>query len=112
MPPTPLSRHHVAPLQDAPAPRTSWLGRAYTRYVLEASFRRQVSLGVAFGVLCLSLLLAVVNAWQGGSQNLANLVGGLVGVASGFSALSFSTVSAPVGTAPASKSGSGGVTTR
>ena len=72
MPPAPLSRHHVVPSPGADAgtsaAQPSGLARAYARYVLEASFRRQVSLGVAFGVLCLSLLLAVVNAWQGGRQ--------------------------------------------
>jgi signal transduction histidine kinase len=40
----------------------------------EASFRRQLSVCVTIGVLCLALLMAVVNAWQGGRQLRAMLM--------------------------------------
>ena len=48
--------------------------RLYTRYVREASFRRQLSVGVALGALCLALMMGAVNAWQGGLQVRAMLM--------------------------------------
>ncbi len=79
MPPrTPLSRPAASlPLDDgAPAATQGWPWplRLYARYIREASFRRQLSLGVALGALCLALMMAAVNAWQGGRQVRAMLL--------------------------------------
>ena len=58
-----------------PAPRVRrGLMRLYERCVGETSFRRQLSVGVAFGALCVALLMAAVNAWQGGRQLRAMLM--------------------------------------
>jgi len=50
---------------DAP-PQRPWLLRAYARWLRETSFRRHLSVAVALGTLALALLMAGVNAWQGG----------------------------------------------
>lgn len=52
----------------------SWLARLYARYLRQASFRRQLSIGVALGALSLALMMAAVNAWQGGRQVRAMLM--------------------------------------
>jgi len=51
-----------------------WPLRRYARYVRETSFRRQLSAAVALGALCLALMVAAVNAWQGGRQVRAMLM--------------------------------------
>ncbi|RZJ09322.1 MAG: HAMP domain-containing protein [Rubrivivax sp.] len=56
------------------APRRPWLLRAYVRWLQESSFRRHLSLAVTLGALCLALLMAAVNAWQGGRQVRAMLM--------------------------------------
>lgn len=65
----------TAPPGTTPAlPRPFWPWRLYARYIREASFRRQLSVGVALGALSLALLMAAVNAWQGGRQVRAMLM--------------------------------------
>ncbi|MBL8276701.1 MAG: HAMP domain-containing protein [Pelomonas sp.] len=56
------------------APSGPWLQRLLPRYFRDASFRRQLSVGVALGALCLALMMAAVNAWQGGRQVRAMLM--------------------------------------
>jgi len=60
-------------LPPAALPR-AWLLRAGVRWLREASFRRQLSLAVALGTLTLALLMAAVNAWQGGREVRAMLL--------------------------------------
>jgi len=57
----------------APLPRP-WLLRVYVRWLRETSFRRNLSMAVALGGLSLALLMAAVNAWQGGRQVRAMLL--------------------------------------
>jgi len=57
----------------APLPRP-WLLRVYVRWLRETSFRRHLSMAVALGGLSLALLMAAVNAWQGGRQVRAMLL--------------------------------------
>jgi len=57
----------------APLPRP-WLLRVYVRWLRETSFRRHLSMAVALGGLTLALLMAAVNAWQGGRQVRAMLL--------------------------------------
>jgi len=54
--------------------RWPWPLRMYARHARESSFRRQLSLGVALGALCLALMVAAVNAWQGGREVRAMLM--------------------------------------
>jgi signal transduction histidine kinase len=58
----------------APPPQRPWPLRAYARWLRETSFRRHLSVAVALGTLCLALLMAGVNAWQGGRQVRAMLM--------------------------------------
>ncbi|MFG6458012.1 ATP-binding protein [Roseateles sp. BYS96W] len=63
-------------LEPAPAvtlPR-SWPLRVCARWLREASFRSHLSLVVALGTLLLAVLMAAVNAWQGGRQVRAMLL--------------------------------------
>jgi signal transduction histidine kinase len=60
-------------LPPAALPRP-WLLRVCVRWLREASFRRHLSLAVALGTLSLALLMAAVNAWQGGRQVRAMLL--------------------------------------
>ncbi|MFG6486048.1 ATP-binding protein [Roseateles sp. BYS78W] len=62
-----------AQLPPAALPRP-WLLRVCVRWLREASFRRHLSLAVALGTLSLALLMAAVNAWQGGRQVRAMLL--------------------------------------
>ncbi|MBW8844350.1 MAG: HAMP domain-containing protein [Burkholderiales bacterium] len=82
-PPLPLdSRPSVIPRDDAVAPASTpqpqpwrpWPLRVYARWLRETSFRRHLSVAVALGTLCLALLMAAVNAWQGGRQVRAMLM--------------------------------------
>ncbi|MFG6431003.1 ATP-binding protein [Pelomonas parva] len=68
--PPALARDEGAPM----APQRPWLLRAYARWLREASFRRHLSVAVTLGALCLSLLVAAVNAWQGGREVRAMLM--------------------------------------
>ncbi len=52
---------------NGPLPRP-WLLRIYARWLRDTSFRRQLSVVVALGTLGMALLLASVNAWQGGRE--------------------------------------------
>ncbi|MEO6279616.1 ATP-binding protein [Roseateles sp.] len=61
------------PAPPAPLPRP-WLLRVYVRWLRETSFRRHLSMAVALGGLTLALLMAAVNAWQGGRQVRAMLL--------------------------------------
>ncbi|MDR7295104.1 signal transduction histidine kinase [Pelomonas aquatica] len=77
--PLPLDSQPPAVLRDAsagqrPGPRRPWPLRVYARWLHEASFRRHLSVAVALGALCLALLMAAVNAWQGGRQVRAMLM--------------------------------------
>ena len=56
------------------APQRPWPLRVYVRWLREASFRRHLSIAFALGALCLALLMAAVNAWQGGRQVRAMLM--------------------------------------
>lgn len=73
-PPYPLDSQPPAiarteePSPPAAAPHRPWLLRVYARWLRETSFRRHLSVAVALGTLCLALLMAGVNAWQGGRQ--------------------------------------------
>jgi len=55
-------------------PQRPWLLRVYARWLREASFRRHLSVAVTLGALCLALLMAAVNAWQGGREVRAMLM--------------------------------------
>ncbi|WP_458232848.1 ATP-binding protein [Roseateles sp. P5_E8] len=80
-----MTRHHLDSQQPvsilpgdvlpppAPLPRP-WPLRVYARWLREASFRRHLSMAVALGGLSLALLMAAVNAWQGGRQVRAMLL--------------------------------------
>lgn len=57
----------------APTPRP-WPLRVYARWLRDTSFRRHLSVAVTLGALCLALLVAAVNAWQGGRQVRAMLM--------------------------------------
>ncbi len=57
-----------------PVPQRPWLLRVYARWMRETSFRRHLSIVVALGTLGLALLMAGVNAWQGGRQVRAMLM--------------------------------------
>jgi signal transduction histidine kinase len=70
--PPALARDEAA--ADAAAPQRPWLLRAYARWLREASFRRHLSMAVTLGALGLALLVAAVNAWQGGRQVRAMLM--------------------------------------
>lgn len=79
MPLYPLDSQPPLLLQDEAAsppaaPPRPWLQRVYARWLREASFRRQLSVAVMLGALGLALLLAAVNAWQGGRQVRAMLM--------------------------------------
>lgn len=79
MPIYPLDSQPPGLLQDEAAsppaaPPRSWLRRVYARWLREASFRRQLSVAVMLGAVGLALLLAAVNAWQGGRQVRAMLM--------------------------------------
>jgi len=56
------------------APKRPWLLSVYARWLREATFRRHLSVAVTLGALCLALLVAAVNAWQGGRQVRAMLM--------------------------------------
>ena len=78
-PPYPLDSQPPGLLRDEavspPAgPRRPWPLRVYARWLHESSFRRHLSMAVALGALCLALLMAAVNAWQGGRQVRAMLM--------------------------------------
>ena len=82
-PPIPLdSQPPVILRDDAVAPASTpqsqhqraWPLRIYARWLRETSFRRHLSVAVALGTLCLALLMAAVNAWQGGRQVRAMLM--------------------------------------
>lgn len=78
-PPYPLDSQPPGLLRDemasqAASPPRPWLLRAYGRWLGEASFRRQLSVAVMLGALGLALLLAAVNAWQGGREVRAMLM--------------------------------------
>jgi signal transduction histidine kinase len=80
-PPLPLDSQPSVVLRDeggAPTPATAvqrpWPLRLYARWLRETSFRRHLSVAVALGTLCLALLMAGVNAWQGGRQVRAMLM--------------------------------------
>ncbi|MGM9479775.1 ATP-binding protein [Roseateles sp. NT4] len=65
----------VAPASTPQAPpQRPWLLRVYARWMRETSFRRHLSIVVALGTLGLALLMAGVNAWQGGRQVRAMLM--------------------------------------
>jgi len=67
-PPSSILRDDDArPPQPVTAGRP-WLLRAYVRWLHEASFRRHLSVAVTVGAVTLALLIAAVNAWQGGRQ--------------------------------------------
>jgi len=78
-PPVPLDSQPPLILRDesvpvAAPPQRAWPLRLYARWLRETSFRRHLSVAVALGTLCLALLMAVVNAWQGGRQVRAMLM--------------------------------------
>ncbi len=79
-PPYPLDSQPPAIARDeepsppAAPPQRSWPLRVYARWLRETSFRRHLSVAVALGTLCLALLMAAVNAWQGGRQVRAMLM--------------------------------------
>jgi signal transduction histidine kinase len=78
-PPYPLDSQPPGLLRDQAvspheAPRRPWPLRVYARWLHESSFRRHLSMAVALGALCLALLMAAVNAWQGGRQVRAMLM--------------------------------------
>jgi len=78
-PPLPIDSQPPVVLRDdgvaAAAPKQRpWLLRVYARWLRETSFRRHLSVAVALGTLCLALLMAAVNAWQGGRQVRAMLM--------------------------------------
>lgn len=78
-PPLPLDSQPPAILRDervplAPPPQRPWPLRVYARWLRETSFRRHLTVAVALGTLCLALLMAAVNAWQGGRQVRAMLM--------------------------------------
>ncbi|MCE4557601.1 ATP-binding protein [Roseateles cellulosilyticus] len=75
-PPSSILRDDDAAL-PAPAPVLAhwpWPLRVYGRWLHEASFRLHLSLAVMLGALSLALLVAAVNAWQGGRQVRAMLM--------------------------------------
>ncbi|HEY9109724.1 MAG TPA: ATP-binding protein [Roseateles sp.] len=73
-PPSSILRDDDAlPPQPAVAGRP-WLLRAYMRWLHEASFRHHLSVAVTVGAVTLALLIAAVNAWQGGRQVRAMLL--------------------------------------
>ncbi|MFG6461568.1 ATP-binding protein [Roseateles sp. DXS20W] len=67
-PPVSILRDDDAPPPAPVAADRPWLLRAYVRWLREASFRRHLSVAVTIGALALALLIAAVNAWQGGLQ--------------------------------------------
>ena len=67
-PPVSILRDDDAPPPPPVAADRPWLLRAYVRWLREASFRRHLSVAVTIGALALALLIAAVNAWQGGLQ--------------------------------------------
>jgi signal transduction histidine kinase len=72
--PPPILRDADVPTALAAQPGRPWPLNLYARWLREASFRRNLSVAVALGALCLALLLAAVNAWQGGRQVRAMLM--------------------------------------
>ncbi|MBI3349867.1 MAG: HAMP domain-containing protein [Burkholderiales bacterium] len=78
MTPHPLDSQSPSLLRDdsagASTPPRPWPVRVYARWLREASFRRHLSVAVTLGALCLALLMAAVNAWQGGRQVRAMLM--------------------------------------
>lgn len=73
-PPSSILRDDDAPVPQPIAVGRPWLLRAYLRWLHEASFRRHLSVAVAVGAVTLALLIAAVNAWQGGRQVRAMLL--------------------------------------
>jgi signal transduction histidine kinase len=69
-----LREEDAVPVAPVVAPRRPWPLSLYARWLREASFRRNLSAAVALGALCLALLMAAVNAWQGGRQVRAMLM--------------------------------------
>ena len=76
-PPYPLDTQPPGLVRDeaaSQAPQRPWPLRVYARWLREASFRRHLSVAVAFGAFSLALLMAAVNAWQGGREVRAMLM--------------------------------------
>lgn len=73
----PLDTSPPGHVRDAAAntrPQRPWPLRVYARWLRETSFRRHLSVAVMVGALCLALLTAAVNAWQGGREVRAMLM--------------------------------------
>ncbi|KQW41274.1 MULTISPECIES: ATP-binding protein [unclassified Roseateles] len=77
-PPLPLDSQPPALLRDEgavpPGRQRPWPLNVYARWLREVPFRRHLSVAVALGALCLALLVAAVNAWQGGREVRAMLM--------------------------------------
>ncbi|MFG6414067.1 ATP-binding protein [Roseateles sp. DC23W] len=70
-PPRLLRDEAVAPEAITHRP---WPLNVYVRWLRQTSFRRHLSVAVTLGALCLALLMAAVNAWQGSRVLRATLL--------------------------------------
>jgi signal transduction histidine kinase len=70
-PPSLLRDEVELPVADAERP---WPLNVYVRWLRQTSFRRHLSVAVTLGALCLALLMAAVNAWQGSRVLRATLM--------------------------------------
>ncbi|MCE4536653.1 ATP-binding protein [Pelomonas sp. P7] len=71
-PPALLREGAAGPAPDAV--QRPWPLNVYARWLRETSFRRHLNVAVTLAAFCLALVVAAVNAWQGGRQVRAMLM--------------------------------------
>jgi len=93
--PAPVPRDEAVSAIPAAVPATAtarrpWPLSVYARWLRETSFRRHLNVAVTLSAFCLALLVAAVNAWQGGRnaaallhQHGAHLAAALPGIDAG-----------------------------
>lgn len=62
------SRTELADAAETPAIKQRWYRRGLSRFVRESTFRRQLSVGVAFGAVVLVLSISLLTSWLSGQH--------------------------------------------